>query len=230
MTSDTSQTANHRPIRSFVRREGRLPQRTQKAWDELHKKHIKKTSDLLELIKQIKSDNKRLIIEVGSGQGNQIVHASTKYQNTVFLAFEVFHTGVAHTLLLLKNSPQYLDNGNEIYLIEADACEVFRELIKNNECVKTADEIWTFFPDPWPKKKHHKRRLINDEYKTLVSKLLKPGGILRVATDWEDYANEISLVLDVTPSDRFANRIITNFENKAINDGRSIFDFTYTNS
>jgi tRNA (guanine-N7-)-methyltransferase len=163
---------------------------------------------------------RRLVVEIGSGQGNQIVRAAKLQSDADFVAIEVYKTGVAHTLYLMNT--QEITN---VRIIQADAYELFANDYFSLQTPQI-DELWTFFPDPWPKKKHRKRRLINHEFKALVLHSLVNDGIWRVATDWENYAKQISEVLGVTACERFSGRLVTNFEQKALNANREVHDFT----
>ena len=118
-------------------------------------------------------------------------------------------------------------------LIQADAPELLDSLPENS-----VDEFWVFFPDPWPKTKHLKRRLIDNEFATQLAKVLKPGGIIRLATDWAHYAEQMSEVFAASSNfepletadghtDRFNGRVLTAFESKGIREGRSITDLAY---
>ena len=95
-------------------------------------------------------------------------------------------------------------------------------------------ELWTFFPDPWPKTRHHKRRLVDEQFAALVATRLAPGAPWRLATDWADYAGQMSAVLDVEPSftggvtPRWDERPVTKFERKGLEAGRAITDLCYT--
>lgn len=235
-------TVARREIRSFVKRENKIPSRIQKVWDEIANQYVLKSSStddvesVVHYLKQIfeakkSNSNLKLIIEIGSGQGNQIVHAASECKkNTCFLGLEVFHSGLAHTLLLIRNFCKDNDiKSLPIRLAEIDAKQLFLELEKAG-LVGFVDEIWTFFPDPWPKKKHHKRRLVNPDLKLLVKKILTDTGVWRLATDWEDYARQMEEVLDVAPTERFDGRMLTNFEKKGIEAGRRIYDFCFQNN
>jgi tRNA (guanine-N7-)-methyltransferase len=219
-SAQKSPKKHSRHIRSFVKREGRLSERIQRVWDDLSSNHVFEVSQIALKIDELVGEGKlyqKLIIEIGSGQGNQIVHAAQTNTDTLFVAFEVYHTGVAHTLLLMRNA-----NVQNVLLVEDDVQNAFTSGVFDNR----ADEVWTFFPDPWPKKRHHKRRLITEQFYETIQKVLKsPTGVWRIATDWEDYARQIESALKTRPSRRFEGRLITNFEQKAIDAGREIFDF-----
>ena len=118
-------------------------------------------------------------------------------------------------------------------LVEANAPEVLEHLLPT----ASVDELWVFFPDPWHKKKHTKRRLVAPEFARIAAQALRPGGTLRLATDWQDYADQMRAVLDAAPAfdrafagewaERFEGRVLTAFERKGIRVGRDIRDLTY---
>lgn len=169
-----------------------------------------------------------LIVEVGSGQGHQILHASEGHPDTNFLAVEVFRAGLARTVL------RAADAGIEnLRLAEVNAPELLEKYLPAG----SVSEIWVFFPDPWKKTKHFKRRLISADFARIAHRALAPGGVLRLATDWENYAEWMRDVLDEAPgferafagewAERFDGRVLTAFENKGIMKGREIRDLTY---
>jgi tRNA (guanine-N7-)-methyltransferase len=131
-----------------------------------------------------------LIVEIGSGQGHAIMHAATAHPDHDFLAVEVFRAGLARTMLDAERAGV----GN-LRLVEANAPEVLEHLLP----AASVDELWVFFPDPWHKNKHTKRRLVQPEFAPLAARALRPGGALRLATDWEDYALQMRDVLDDAP-------------------------------
>lgn len=170
----------------------------------------------------------RLIVEIGSGQGHAIVHAATTRPDTDFLAVEVFRAGLARTMLDADRA-----GVRNLRLVEANAPEVLERLLPEG----AVDEVWIFFPDPWHKKKHTKRRLVKPDVVPTLARALQPGGMLRLATDWEDYALQMRAVLDEAPvferaferewAPRFAGRVITAFERKGERVGRAIRDLSY---
>jgi tRNA (guanine-N7-)-methyltransferase len=169
-----------------------------------------------------------LVVEIGSGQGHAIVHAAGAHPETDFLAVEVFRAGLARTMLDAARA-----GIRNLRLVEANAPEVLEHLLP----VASVDELWVFFSDPWHKNKHTKRRLISADFAPVAARALKPGGMLRLATDWEDYARQMREVLDeASPFDRafegewaprFDGRIMTAFERKGIAKGRDIRDLVY---
>lgn len=235
-SSETRQFRD-RPV-SFVRRSGRMSEAQERAWVELAPRYV------LPVERDAAATSVRagapvdpsdvwgrhapLVVEIGSGQGHAIVHAAASAPERDFLAIEVFRAGLARTML----DAQRAGVGN-LRLVEANAPEVLRHLL----APASVDEVWVFFPDPWHKKKHTKRRLVTPEFARVAADALRDGGMLRLATDWEDYARQMREVLDAAPdferafggewSDRFEGRVVTAFERKGARVGRSIRDLAY---
>lgn len=254
-----------RPVLSFVRRSGRLDARLQRAWDNFAGTYLLDinagegslnvrpdfTLDK-DFVRNTWGNDNPLIVEVGTGQGENIVAAAAAHPDTNFLALEVYDPGVAHTLLLAGK--QELAN---IHIAQVNAPELFAAAADG-----VIEETWTFFPDPWPKMKHHKRRIVQPELAAQIHRALQTGGAWRIATDIEDYALHVHEVMDAredftnagtitvslptehvgkgnaelandmphadfTESERFDGRVLTNFEKKGLAAGRVIHDFTY---
>ncbi|ETY70946.1 tRNA (guanine-N(7)-)-methyltransferase [Bifidobacterium moukalabense DSM 27321] len=254
-----------RKVLSFVRRSARLDARLQRAWDAYSDAYLLNINagegslDVREgfvlddaYIRETWGNGNPLVVEIGSGQGENIVAAAAAEPQTNFLALEVYDPGVARTMLLAGK--QGLGN---LHIAQVNAPELFKV---------TADgaiaEVWTFFPDPWPKMRHHKRRIVQPELAGEIHRTLKAGGAWRIATDIEDYALHVHEVMDglgsfrndgdvtvslpvehvgkgnadeaaglehadFTESARFDGRVLTNFEKKGLAAGRVIHDFTY---
>lgn len=234
-----------RGVRSFVKREGKLSLRVQRVWDEFAGRFViddwQNAVDYLADISNSASVDKynRIVLEIGSGQGNQLVESAKNNPDTLFIGLEVYRTGVAHTLLLARNAVRDSEDTDaniafrssdtilpNFKMLMCDAAKVLREL-KLRNITAIFDEVWTFFPDPWPKKRHHKRRLVQNEFRELVVDALKTAGVWRLATDWEDYAIHMQTILQLEPTQRFTGRVLTNFEKKGMDAGREIFDFEY---
>lgn len=177
------------------------------------------------------TDGKELTVEIGSGQGHAITAAAKENPGRAFLAVEVYREGLARTMLTAERL--HLDN---LRLIEANAPEVLRVLLP----VASVRELWIFFPDPWPKARHHKRRLVCPDFVELAARVLAPGGMLRLATDWGEYADEMRDVFFSAQgakffrpgfsglwAPRFAGRALTAFESKGIAAGRDIRDLCF---
>lgn len=169
-----------------------------------------------------------LVVEIGSGQGHAIIHAATSRPETDFLAIEVFRAGLARTMLDADRA-----GARNLRLVEANAPEVLQHLLP----AASASELWVFFPDPWHKKKHTKRRLVAEGFPAIAAAALKDGGMLRLATDWEDYALQMREVMAAAPdfeatfegewAPRFDGRVLTAFERKGARVGRDIRDLSY---
>lgn len=254
-----------RPVLSFVRRSGRLDARLQRAWDRYADRYLLDVNAgegslsvrdgvVLdrEAVRREWGNDHPLIIEVGTGQGENIVAAAAAHPDANFLAVEVYDPGVAHTMLLAGK--QGLAN---VRVAQVNAPELLRAAADG-----VAAEVWTFFPDPWPKMKHHKRRIVQPSFAAEVRRALADCGVWRIATDIEDYALHVHEVMDDAPgfenvggltvslptghvgkgnaelaaamphadfveSERFDGRVLTNFERKGLEAGRVIHDFTY---
>ena len=225
-------------ILSFVRRSARLTEGQKWAWTHL--------SDAMRIdvprgrsVTSVAEDSERepaeffgrearLVVEIGSGQGHAIVHAAEQRPDTNFLAVEVFRAGLARTM-----GSAHRAGVENVRVVEANAPEVLERLLP----AASIDELWVFFSDPWPKARHNKRRLISPEFAELVARSLKPGGVLRLATDWEEYALQMRDVLDAADGfernfagewdERFDGRVLTVFERKGSEAGRDIRDLSY---
>lgn len=165
-----------------------------------------------------------LIVEIGSGIGEATAVLAAARPEVNVLAFEVWQPGVAHTLGLLAEA-----GADNVRLVSVDAVWAIENLIAPGQL----EELWTFFPDPWPKKRHHKRRLVNPTFAASAASRLREGGLWRLATDWAEYAAQMRGVLDAEealeggPVERWPDRPITKFERKGRAVHRPIHDFAY---
>jgi len=169
-----------------------------------------------------------LIVEIGPGTGDSLVPMAKARPSANILAFEVYQPAIASTLAQLA-----ANEVRNVRIVEADAVAGFRFLLPH----ATVDCVWLFFPDPWQKARHHKRRLLTTGFADLVASRMRQRGVWRLATDWEDYAGQIREVLDDHPA--FANehpggwaprweaRPMTRFEKRGLAAGRHIFDLAY---
>ncbi|WP_292832389.1 tRNA (guanosine(46)-N7)-methyltransferase TrmB [Microbacterium sp.] len=226
---------------SFVRRSGRMTDGQERAWEELAPFYVIPV-ERDEAVTSIRPGTAispeavfgrpaPLIVEIGSGQGHAIVHAAGTHPDADFLAVEVFVAGLARTM----RDADRADVRN-LRLVEGNAPEVLQHLLP----AESVDELWIFFPDPWHKSKHTKRRLIAPPFPSLAARVLRDGGLLRLATDWEDYALQMRQVLDAADdlvpvfggewAERFDGRTMTAFERKGLAQGRQIRDLTYRRS
>jgi tRNA (guanine-N7-)-methyltransferase len=165
-----------------------------------------------------------LIVEIGSGVGEATAALAAARPEYDVLAFEVWRPGVADGLGRVAEA-----GATNVRFCSVDAVWSMENLI----APEALAELWTFFPDPWHKKRHHKRRLVTPTFARLVATRLVPGGWWRLATDWADYAEQMVEVLDAEPAlhggvvPRWEERPVTKFERKGIAAGRSITDLAY---
>ena len=216
-----------REVLSYARRGSRFTPTQQESWDSHHEKWVIPDEAVDQPGFSLSSWFGRrapVIVEIGSGIGEATAALAARRPDANILAFEVWRPGVAHTLGLLADA-----GADNVRLISVDAVWALEHLFAPG----TVEELWTFFPDPWPKKRHHKRRLVTPAFAALAASRLRPGGLWRLATDWEEYAGQMRAVLDAQPglsggpTERWADRPVTKFERKGIAAGRPITDLTY---
>ncbi len=220
---------HERGIRSFVLRQGRLTTGQTRALSQHWEKYgIDYTPEFLNLTKLYRRKSPK-ILDIGSGMGETLVRLAELNPDNDYLAIEVHRPGVGS--LIRQAAEKKLTN---IRVINHDVVEVLEFQISDN-CL---DQVYLFFPDPWPKKKHHKRRLVNPGFlKSLVSKL-KSNARLFVSTDWEDLAEHMLYVCDSYPSlvnlagngnfsPRPSWRPVTKFEHRGKSLEHKIWDLCY---
>ena len=180
------------PIRSFVLRAGRVTAGQQRALDELGPKFLIPFQDqALDLPVAFAGSTQPKILEIGFGMGETTAKIAALRPNEDFLAIEVHPPGVGALLKLIGENQ--LTN---LRLIRHDAVEVLKQMLAE----QSLDGIHIYFADPWHKKRHHKRRLIQAEFVKLLVSRLKSGGYLHLATDWHNYAEQMLLVLNAEPN------------------------------
>lgn len=216
-----------RTIRSFVLRQGRLTPAQQRAVEHLLPRFgIAYDRQPLGLDQSFGRAAPK-ILEIGFGMGTATAEIARNAPENDYLGIEVHTPGVGNLLKLIEE--QGLSN---LRVIQHDAVEVLRNMIAD----AALDGVHIFFPDPWPKKRHHKRRLIQTEFVKLLCAKLKPGGYLHFATDWEEYAQWTLEVLSVEPllkntADAYAPkpayRPETKFERRGINLGHGVWDIVF---
>lgn len=171
-----------------------------------------------------------LVVEIGSGKGHSLVAMAAADPGRDHIAFEVFQPALASTMIKLKAAD--VDN---VRLIEANGAPAIDRLFGP----ASISELWTFFPDPWHKSRHAKRRLVQPDFAAVVASRLTPDGVWRIATDWAEYAEHCREVLDDHPdlvnvhdadggwAPRLAARPVTKYEQRGLDAGRSVYDLTY---
>ena len=216
-----------REVLSYARRGSRFTPTQQEAWDAHHEKWVI-PDEVVDVpgfaLAPWFGRTAPVVVEIGSGIGEATAVLAAQRPDVDILAVEVWRPGVAHTLGLLAEA-----GADNVRLLSVDAVWALEHLFAPG----SVEELWTFFPDPWPKKRHHKRRLVTPAFAALAASRLRPGGLWRLATDWEEYAAQMRAVLDAEPrltggpSERWAARPVTKFERKGLAAGRTIVDLTY---
>ena len=220
-----------RKIKSFVKRSGRLSKAQAIGLNELRNDYgvniTKKPLDFDELF----LNNNDITLEVGFGNGDSLLEMAIQQPNLNFLGIEVYEAGVGR--LINEASKNKLTN---LKIIKEDAVEV----LNNNIPDDSISHFQLFFPDPWHKKRHHKRRIVQTSFLDLLTKKLKNNGIVHIATDWENYAEHIMETLeshshfkncasDHIYSERPEQRPLTKFENRGQKLGHGVWDIIFTN-
>jgi tRNA (guanine-N7-)-methyltransferase len=219
-----------REIRSFVRRNGRITKSQQQALETLSLDYVLtcKPDEQLDLIQLFGRDAEKHL-EIGFGAGEALITMATAHPERDYLGIEVYLAGIGQVLAQIEKYG--LTN---IRLLNADAVQVLTQHVT----VNSLDCAYIFFPDPWHKKRHHKRRLVQTAFLDLLTAKIKSNGLIRLATDWEDYAHQMLSVLDnydglVNVSGqgqfapRFAERPFTKFERRGQRLGHGVWDLLY---
>jgi tRNA (guanine-N7-)-methyltransferase len=216
-----------RPVRSYVLRQGRISSAQERALEELLPRYGIAFSGQPIDAAQIFDRSAPLVLEIGSGMGETTAAIAQAGPETDFIAVEVHGPGVGS--LLRKIGELGLTN---LRVMRHDASEVLERMIGD----ATLAGIHVFFPDPWPKKRHHKRRLVQPPFVALMARKLKPGGYVHLATDWEEYAEQMLAVLSAEPllnnsadayAPRPAYRPLTKFEARGLKLGHAVRDLIF---
>lgn len=228
----------NRRIRSFVLRQGRLTKGQAHALETVWPQFgIEYTQHLLDLNQVFGRDDflikpRKKVLEVGFGMGESTAKIAQTLSDCDFVAVEVHTPGVGSLLKLIEES-----NIQNIRVIQHDVVEVLQDMIADN----SLDGVHIFFPDPWHKKRHHKRRLIQAEFLKLVCTKLKVGAYIHIATDWQEYAEWVLEALKAEPqlqntatdltheyAEKPSYRPLTKFENRGIKLGHGVWDLVFT--
>ena len=222
-----AQIDQRRSVRSFVRREGRLTGGQQRALETLWPRFGIDFDGLLLDLDRVFCRQAPRVLEIGFGDGECLLYMAANDPGTDYLGVEVHRPGMGHLLL----QAQALDLSN-LRVISADAVVVLAHGLPD----AGLDRVQIFFPDPWPKKRHHKRRLIQPDFLRLTARALKPGGRLHLATDWEDYAGHMLQVLAAAEdfvntvngfAPRPAYRPLTKFERRGQRLGHGVWELIF---
>jgi tRNA (guanine-N7-)-methyltransferase len=227
----------HRDVVSYVRRSARMNESQQRAWDAHHDGWVIELP-IANRVTSVAADAQidwtrafgreaPLRVEIGSGTGHAIAALAEQNPESNLVAFEVFTPAVASTLSRLARH-----RISNVRLVVADGAQALATVFAPGSIT----ELWTFFPDPWHKARHHKRRLVSASFAEVVASRLSREGVWRLATDWADYAEAMREVLDAAPglrnvhddwAPRFTGRPITKYEQRGLDAGRRIYDLTY---
>jgi len=226
-----SESRPHRPIRSYVLREGRLTSGQERAFRELWPRFGVDWSPGVVLdLPALFGDQRPVYLEIGFGNGETLAALAARHPERGFLGIEVHRPGVGHLLLQIEH--RALTN---VRVLRQDAVEVLAQGLAPG----TLAGIYLFFPDPWPKTRHHKRRILTPDFVRLIARALGPGGLFHAATDWEPYAEQMLAVLsDAQPlfenaavpgafAPRPDDRPLTRFERRGQHLGHGVWDLIF---
>jgi tRNA (guanine-N7-)-methyltransferase len=227
-TPESSEAPYQRRIRSFVLRQGRLTKgqerALQAAWPTFG---IEYTDQALDVNQAFGRAESKKILEIGFGMGDATAKIAQTLPDCDFLAVEVHTPGVGSLLKLMQEGDIH-----NIRIIQHDAVEVLQNMLAD----ASLDGVHIFFPDPWHKKRHHKRRLIQAEFVQLLCTKLKAGAYIHVATDWQEYAEWVLEVLQGEPqlqnaaadyAEKPSYRPLTKFENRGLKLGHGVWDLVF---
>ena len=217
-----SQAGQWSAPRSFVRRSGRITQAQKRALTDLWPIYgLEETPGLLSF-RQVFGRKAPTVLEIGFGNGETLVRAAGENPGSDFLGVEVHLPGIGRCLLQAEKAG--LQN---LRLIQGDAVEVLEQRLAPASLAK----VCLFFPDPWPRKRHHKRRLVQPGFVALVQRVLEPDGVFHVATDWSPYAEHIESVMAEARAfesmDQPPTRYPTRFESRGAALGHEIWEAAY---
>lgn len=219
-----------RRVRSFVRRNSRMTTAQHDAFEKNRARFVLDVEQGVINFSHVFQREAPRVLEIGFGSGTSLLAAALLHPDHDFIGIETYLPGIG--TLLLEMETKHVTN---IRLYYADAVDVLKQCIPDN----SLDIVQIFFPDPWPKRRHHKRRLIQTDFISLIVLKLKSNGTLHLATDWQDYAKQIMNVLtseekliNLAGMNNFATRsmqrpVITKFEQRGEYSGHEIYEFQF---
>lgn len=218
----------HRPVRSYVLRAGRMGTGQQRALAELAPHWVLPFADTPPDWDTVFGRRAPRVMEVGFGMGQATAEIAAAHPGVDFIGVEVHVPGVG--ALLQRIDELKLNN---LRIVQHDAVQVLTQMV----APASLAGLNLFFPDPWPKKRHHKRRILQSDWVALVASRLVPGGVLHAATDWQDYAEHMLAVLTAEPllanraagfAPRPVHRPLTKFEARGLKLGHGVWDLLFT--
>ena len=224
-----TQEKYHPPIRSYVLRQGRMTEGQQRAFAALWPRFGLTPPTTMLDFQQLFSNPNPVYLEIGFGNGEALAQAAAHHPHNNYLGVEVHGPGVGHLMIRLEQQ-----QSSNVCILQTDAMELLRHHIAPG----SLSGIFLFFPDPWPKKKHHKRRIVQPEFVNLIQRALKPGGFLHMATDWENYARQMMAICSAADglcnqagagnySPRPQERTLTKFERRGQRLGHGVWDLIF---
>jgi tRNA (guanine-N7-)-methyltransferase len=228
--SDPQQLLNQCQVRSFVRRDGRITKAQQRAIDTLWGRYgIDPEAGQLLDFESIHVRKAPVWLEIGFGNGEALITMARDLPEVNFLGVDVYRPGIGHLLRLTAANELH-----NIRVFHGDAMQLLKKHIRP----QSVDRVLLFFPDPWPKKRHHKRRLVRTDFARLIGAVLRSGGLFHMATDWEDYAQHALEVMihdsdfvNIAGGNGFAKRPDyrpkTKFEQRGKRLGHGVWDLLF---
>jgi tRNA (guanine-N7-)-methyltransferase len=223
----TTPDPSARPIRSYVRRPGRIGSGQKRALANLTASHVLAYQPSMLDCAGVFGRVAPVVFEIGFGMGDATAQIALAQPELDFLGLEVHEPGVG--ALLQRIDQQQISN---LRIIQHDAVEVLQQMIAPASLAR----VHIYFPDPWPKKRHHKRRLIQPDFVELVASRMAPQAILHCATDWQDYADQMLAVLSAAPTlvntvagfaPKPESRPLTKFEARGLRLGHGVWDLLF---
>ena len=220
---------HHRPIRSFVRRAGRLTSSQERALEELWPAYGVEYAPADLDFDELFGRSAPVVLEIGFGNGDTLVAMAAAHPEQDFFGIEVHEPGVGHCLIKAEQAGVC-----NLKLVVHDAIEVLENQVPSGSLAR----INLYFPDPWPKKRHHKRRIVQPAFLELCADRLAPAGAIHIATDWANYAEHIDETFAASPhfrcakrrehdGDRPLGRPMTKFERRGLRHGHRIVDWRF---
>ncbi len=224
----SSENSTPHRIRSYIRRQGRITPGQQYALEHLWGKYCLDPVVAYDF-KQVFAREAPLILEIGFGNGECLARMAAENPNHNYIGIEVHKPGIGHLMLKLEQNR----TGN-VRIYCHDAIEILEQRIPDNSLAG----VHLFFPDPWPKKRHHKRRIVSDTFINLIATKMQSEGFFHAATDWENYAEHMLSVIcackrlsNTSPDNRYCerpeDRPLTKFELRGIRLGHQVWDLIF---
>jgi len=227
--SEEKPNPDHRPIRSFVLRQGRMTDSQERALEQLWPKYCLEPGDAMLNFDDLFGRQAPRVLEIGFGMGTSLAEMASKSPDTDYLGIEVHRPGVGRLLDQLENEAT-----NNVRVFCHDAVEILEKQIPD----ASLDRVLLFFPDPWHKKRHNKRRIVRPDFVQMIRRKLKPGGVFHMATDWQDYAEWMMEIMSAAEgfenqagqgqySEKPDYRPETKFERRGLRLGHGIWDLLF---